>query len=185
MPDDTKEIIHKGLFLTEEDTRAQLEEIIDELGKLIKIDSKNDKVILSMHPYSNSDKLVLNLVGKYYINLADASKSDQFSFRELVNDLSIVKTTLTSPLGTLIYSDYVAQDPQTKNYYVKHYRIKEIVTQLYSKYISKDKGAGLKIKSKPTQNPRKTNEVTTDNSEDIVVAEESANQSEPDINSTG
>lgn len=150
-----KEIL-KELLLTEEDTLKKLKELIDKTKNLVKIDQKTAKIVVSSeYKFSNLEKVLLFLIGRYFSKELGLSEQEGFNIQELEKESGIKKTTLSKPLGGLMYSGYIGQDAE-KRYFVHHYKIEEVVNSLHQKFIEKDpKAKGIKIKYKPTKKQKR------------------------------
>lgn len=148
---DRKEIL-KELLLTEEDTLKKLKELIDKTKNLVKIDQKTNKIVVSSElKFSNLEKVLLFLIGRYFSRELNISDKEGMDIKELEQVSGIKKTTLSKPLGGLVYSGYIEQDDD-KRYFVHHYKIEEVVNSLHQKFIEKDpKAKGIKIKYKATK----------------------------------
>jgi hypothetical protein len=146
-----KEEILKELLLTEEDTLKKLKALIDKTKTLVRIDQKTNKIVVSSeYDLSNPEKVLLVLIGKYFAKELGISKVEDMDIQELEKESVIKKTTLSKPLGGLLYSGYIGQNKE-KKYFVHHYKIEEIVSLLHSKYIEKASDAkGIQIKYRPS-----------------------------------
>lgn len=154
-----KEEILKELLLTEEDTLKKLRVLIDKTKTLVKIDQKTKKIVISSgYNFSNPEKILLLLIGRYFSKELGISNTEGIDIQELEEESGIIKTTLSKPLGGLLYSGYIGQDNE-KRYFVHHYRIEEIVNLLHSKFIEKAPDAkGIQIKYKPSATGKKRGE---------------------------
>jgi len=152
---DKKEIL-KGLLLTEEDTLAKLKTLIDKAKTIIKIDEKSDKVIIAPEfKFSNQEKILLFLIGRYFSKELGICDNERLDLKGLENATGIKRTTLSKPLGELVYSGYIGQDNE-KRYYIYHYKIEGIINILYDKYVEKKPNAKfLILKYKSPKKKRK------------------------------
>ena len=75
---ETKEEILKGLIISEEDTRAQLQRLVAKAKKLFGIEKNKKKIVFSQsYKFTNREKILLYLTGKYFakqLNLIEESK---------------------------------------------------------------------------------------------------------------
>jgi hypothetical protein len=154
-----KEEILKELLLTEEDTLTKLRVLIDKTKTLVKIDQKTNKIVISSeYLFSNPEKILLLLIGRYFSKELGISNTEGTDIQELEKESGIKKTTLSKPLGGLSNSGYIGQD-NGKRYFVHHYKIEEIVNLLHSKFIEKTPDAkGIQIKYKPSPTRKKKGE---------------------------
>jgi hypothetical protein len=145
----SKEDILKELLLTEEDTLKQLKTLIDKTKAFVKIDEKTKKIVVSSEfNFLNPEKLLLFLIGKYFSKELGITDKEGMDVQELEKESGIKKTTLSKPLGGLLFSGYIGQDEE-KKYFVHHYRINDIVNMLHNKFIEKAKNAsGIIIRYK-------------------------------------
>ena len=145
----TKEIL-KELLLTEEDTLAKSKSLIDKTKAIIKIDQKSGKILISSdNDFSNAEKVLLFLIGRYFSKELGICDKEGLDVQELETTTGIKRTTLSKPLGGLVYSGYVGKDNE-KKYFVHHYKIESIVNLLHDKYVEKKSNAkslNLKYKS--------------------------------------
>jgi len=155
----SKEEILKELLLTEEDTLKKMKTLIDKTKALVKIDQKTNKIVVSPElNFSNPEKVILFLIGKYFSKELGVSKKEGMDIQELEKESGIKKTTLSKPLGGLLNSGYIGHDVE-KRYFVHHYKIEEIVHSLHNKFIDKAPSAkGIKIKYKPSAKRKKKGE---------------------------
>ncbi|MCP8305037.1 MAG: hypothetical protein H3Z50_06200, partial [archaeon] len=122
--EDKKEIL-KELLLTEEDILKKLKMLIDKTKVFVKIDQKTSKIVLSSKfDFSNLEKILLFLIGKYFSKELSISDKESMNIQELEKESGIKKTTLSKPLGVLLYSDYIGKDNE-KRYFIQHYKIEE------------------------------------------------------------
>jgi len=146
---DKKDIL-KELLLTEEDTLAKLKSLIDKTKAIIKIDQKSGKIVISSeNDFSNAEKILLFLIGRYFSKELGICDKEGLDLQELETTTGIKRTTLSKPLGGLTYSGYIGQDNE-KKYFVHHYKIENIVNLLHDKYVEKKPNAKslvLKYKS--------------------------------------
>ena len=152
---DKKEIL-KELLLSEEDTQKKLKALIDKTKHLLKIDQKTNAIVISSEfAFLNPEKILLFLIGRYYSKELGMSENERMDILELEKESRIKKTTLSKPLGGLLYSGYIGQDNE-KRYFVHHYKIEEIINSLHDKFIEKKTSAkGIKIKYKPSAKGKK------------------------------
>jgi len=146
---DEKEILRE-LLLTEEDTVKKLKVLIDKTKAIIKIDQKTKKIVFSSDfECTNTEKVLLHLIGKYFCKELSLCENIGSDVKEMEAETGIKKTTLSKPLGGLLYSGYIGQDSE-KKYFVNHYKIEDIVNSIYDKYIEKKENAKsilVKLKS--------------------------------------
>lgn len=152
----TKEDILKELLLTEEDTLEKLKTLIEKTKALVQIDQKTNKIVISTKfSFSNPEKVLLFLVGKYFSKELGLSEEEGMDIQELEKESGIKRTTLSKPLGGLSYSGFITQDEQ-KKYLIHHYKIEETVQALHDKFIEQSKDAqGIRIKYKPSNKTKK------------------------------
>lgn len=156
-PKSNKEIL-KGLVISEEDTRAQLEELVTKTKRLFQIDEKSKKIVFSQEfRLTNSEKILLYLIGKYFSKELNLIQDDKFKIGDISNDLADKVTTLSRPLGEACSKGLA--DKKGEFYYINHYRIREIVDSITKKYESKkgktEKEHERKAGKKPTQKKKK------------------------------
>jgi len=157
MSDDikTKKEIVGELLLTEEDTMKKLQSLIEKTKSFVRIDQKANKIVISSEfDFIIIEKILLFLIGKYFSKELGLSETDGMLLKELQKESGIVRSTLTKPLGQLSDSGYIGQD-EKKRYFIRHYKIEEVVNSLHNKYIEKNSDAkGIRLKSK-TKNKKR------------------------------
>jgi len=148
----SKKEILKELLLTEEDTLKKLKNLTEKTKVLMKIDQKTNKIVISAElSFSNPEKILLFLIGKYFSKELGLSEREGMDIQELEKESGIKRTTISKPLGRLSCSGYIGQDEQ-KKYFIHHYKIEETVYALHEKFIEKSTGAqGIKIRYKPAK----------------------------------
>lgn len=140
MNDNKKEILEE-LLLTEEDTLKTLKDLIDKTKAMIKIDEKSNKVVLSSeYSYSNSEKILLCLIGRYFCKELGLCEKEGLDLREIETETGIKKTTLSKPIGGLVHSGYLGQD-KDKKYFIHHHKIEDVIKILHDKYVNKNPNA--------------------------------------------
>ncbi|MCG2719101.1 MAG: hypothetical protein L6408_09760 [Nanoarchaeota archaeon] len=153
----SKKDILKELLLTEEDTIKKLKVIIDKTKNFVRLDQKTNKIVVSNeYSFSNPEKILLYLIGKYFSKELGLSENEGMDIRELEEESGIKKTTLSKPLGDLIYSGFVGQSNK-KKYFIHHYHIEKTVKLLHEKFIENAPNAkGVQIKYRPISKSKAT-----------------------------
>jgi len=156
---ESKEEVLKKLLLTEEDTIKKLEVLIDKAKNFVRIDQKTKKIVISgEYDFSNSEKILIYLIGKYFSKELGLSDTEGMNIRELEKESGIKKTTLSKPLGALLYSGWIGQDKE-KRYFIHHYHIEKIINLLHEKFVEKSPGAkGVPVRYKPIKKSKKKGE---------------------------
>ncbi len=122
--------ILKKIFIKEEDTLRDLDLIVEESSKHLKIDmSSEKKVLLEKHIIKISDKIKLMLIGLYLLNKNDGSFPSSINLANLSKSLAVKNTSLSKPLGILINEGYVKKE-NSGDYSIEHHKIKEILENL-------------------------------------------------------
>ncbi len=122
-----KKAILDKIFIKEEDTLKNLEEIVSKSSKHFKINSESDRfIIFEAHIKDITSKILLFFVGLYLIKQRGSSDSDSINISDLSKKIGVEKTSLSKPLGILIGKGYIKKD-SAGNYSVEHYKIKEIL----------------------------------------------------------
>ena len=146
-----KDEILKELLYTEKDSLQKLKEMVNKTKALVKIDQKSSNIVLnSEFDFSNPEKILLILIGKYFSNEIGLTDKGCLEIQEIEEISKIKKTTLSKPLGVLINSGYVGKNDE-KHYFIQHYKIEKAINSLFSKYIEKNPDAKeirLKYKQK-------------------------------------
>ena len=142
---DKKKILEELLF-TEEDSIKTLQELVEKLKDLIRIDAKSARIVFNVIPKTH-EKILLALIGRYYMKELGLSNSKLIKRNELEEITAIKKDSMGVPLTGLQQMDLIINTD--KGYMVQHYRIGEIVNALHEKYINNNQGAGIKLNYSP------------------------------------
>ena len=150
--DKIKKEVLKELLLTEEDTIKKLKNLIGKTKYFVKLDQKTNKIVISSeYNFSNPEKILLYLLGKYFSKELKMNTQGGMEIQELEKESGIKTTTLSKPLGGLLYTGWIGQDSE-KNYFIHHYQIEKLVNLLYEKFIEKlPDSQGILIRYKPTK----------------------------------
>lgn len=128
-----KEIIKK-ILISEEDTLEKFEAIVDKSKDFFKIDKNSGMVAIEKEQnFTNEDKIKCVLIGKYFAhNILKIPNTDGLSLSEISNELGVLGTTLSKPLGNLV------KEKKLTNIGGKHrvvyYEIENILDELIAKY---------------------------------------------------
>lgn len=124
-----KDILSK-IFVREEDTLRELEEIVDKSTKHFRINPHSDRPILfEEHIIQIPYKILLLLIGLYLMKHEGARENDSINISQMEKVLGIKKTSLSKPLGNFVQRGYVKKD-SLGNYSIEHYQIKKILGDL-------------------------------------------------------
>jgi hypothetical protein len=127
-----KEIL-EGLFLKEEDTLKELKSLVDMSKSCFKVEQETSNVVLNRNvSWSNKDKVVLLLIGKYFANRMTIVESPGIDIAGTSAQLGIPKTTLSGPLGDLIKNGTI-QKNDSGEYSIKYHQMRGELERLSSK----------------------------------------------------
>jgi hypothetical protein len=125
-----KQNILDKIFLKEEDTLKQLDEIVELAKNHFKVEFDTGDVVFSSNKqYSIKDKIILLLVARYLAKTGKKIESDEIDINEISNILSVVTTSLSKPLGNLISKGITKKSNQGK-YRIVHHKIKETLMEM-------------------------------------------------------
>jgi hypothetical protein len=121
--------ILKGLLISEEDTRAKLQELVDKSRKLFRIDEKSKKILFTTgNKFTNREKILLFLIGKYFAKELKLIPDNEFKLKEIADNLAVKGTTLSKPLGEVCSEGLV--EKHGDQYAIAHYRIEDVVDSI-------------------------------------------------------
>jgi len=101
--DDIKELIRKELVRTKEDINRGIWDSVKDLKNLIIIEDNTGRVIiLNKDKFKNMDKLILLMLGKFMAYLGGVIQTPEVDIQTISDELGIVKTTISAPLGDLV-----------------------------------------------------------------------------------
>jgi len=127
-----QEILDK-IFIKEEDTLKDLEEIVDRSLKHFKINPEGERNILfEKHITKIFSKILLLLIGLYLMKHNKVRESESINISDIARMLNIRKTSLSKPLGILLNNGSIKKDNEG-NYSIEHYKIKNILGELEKK----------------------------------------------------
>ena len=98
-----KELIRKELVRTREDISRGIQESVKDLKKLLIIEDRTGRIIiLNKDKFKNMDKIILLMLGKFLAFLGGIIQSSEVDIQTISDELGIVKTTISAPLGELV-----------------------------------------------------------------------------------
>jgi hypothetical protein len=147
MEDEEKKEILKDLLIKKEDTAKKFKELIVKSKELFGINEKDAVIIFHNTSLINTEKLSLFLVGKYFAKELNIIEEYMLDINQISQELGIVKTTLSAPLGQLVSSGYV--EYTDGKYGIRHFKIEEVLDSIIEKYKNFEKKvkSGLSLKS--------------------------------------
>lgn len=138
MMEEKKKVL-KGIITSEEDILSKLKRLVETAKPFIKIEEKIGRVIISSDfELSNSDKIFLLLLGKYFAMHYGILEDYAITLGDISAELSIKRTTLPAPLNTLI-TDGLVERPKENTYRINPYKAEYFLRKLNEKYPT-DKG---------------------------------------------
>ena len=175
MNEEQKKTILKHLIVSEKDTLDRFEEIVKKSRPLFHIDEATQNIVLEPLPFTNAEKIVLLLVGRYFGKHTEIFKADHLTTREMSDALDIKINTLGAPLLGLIKGGYVTSvEGKSK---INHYKVEETLDSLTLKYEKFEKkvtpGLALGNIQGKTNKPHPANAETDD---DAIGAEPAASK---------
>lgn len=122
------------LLVSEKETLEKLTELVKLAKPLFRID-ENGKVILKRdYAFSNSEKIELLLIGKYFAFNLEIIGEPYLDIIQISAELGIKKTTLSAPLGNLVEGDLLTK-PDSGKYQIVHHEIENILKAIHNKHI--------------------------------------------------
>ena len=133
-----KEIL-KDIILKEEDVLAQLERLVKLAKPFLRIEENTGRIVLSSDfLLTNSEKIFLFLLGKYFAYHSEITKETTASVHDINEGLGIVVTTVSAPLGRLV-RDHVVDKTQKDCYQVNPHVIEMTLKNLFQRYVPAEK----------------------------------------------
>jgi len=130
-----KEIL-KDIFLKEEDILAKFERLVKLSSPFLNVEEKSGRVVLSTDfEFSNSEKLFLILLGKYFAFHYEVIDDNSLKISDLSFETGdIPASTLSAPLSRLV-KDRIINKPEKDNYIVNPFKIEEHLKKINKKYL--------------------------------------------------
>ncbi len=101
--EEVQRLIRKELVRTKEDINRGIWESIKDLKRLITIEDKTGRIIiLNKDNFKNMDKVILLMLGKFMAYLGGVVQSPEADIQTISDEIGVVKTTLSAPLGDLV-----------------------------------------------------------------------------------
>jgi DNA-binding transcriptional ArsR family regulator len=123
------------IMTTEEDLLAKLKELVSLSKPFLKVDKKTAKVAISEeYRFTNAEKVVLLLVGKYFAMNYGIRKDYVVALEELSSELSVKKTTLSAQLQKLT-EEGIIEKPERSKYRISLYKVEKALRRLHKKYL--------------------------------------------------
>ena len=129
-----KEILKE--IITDDDTALLLLKRLVEAAKpFLKVEQKTGSVIISQEfNCANSDKIFLLLLGKYFAMNYGILKDYAITLGDISAELGIKRTTLPSPLKTLM-DNGVVERPKENTYRLNPYKADFVLRKLNEKFV--------------------------------------------------
>lgn len=138
MENKKKEIL-KEIITDEETVLLRLRKLVDSAKPFLKVEEKSGLVVISPEfSFANSDRIFLLLLGKYFAMNYGILKDYTVTLGDIGAELGIKRTTLTSPLKTLI-DNGIVERPKENAYRINPYKADYLLRKLNEKYLSDQK----------------------------------------------
>lgn len=130
--EDIKAIIKKELVRTKDDINRGILESVRDLKNLMIIEEGTGRiVILNKEKFKNIDKVSLMMLGKTIADIGGVVSSSEADIQTISDELGIVKTTLSAPIGELLRKNILLKNEG--KYRFNEAFIKEEVKRLVEK----------------------------------------------------
>ena len=127
-----KDIIKQELVKTKEEFNRGILQSVKDLKTLITIEDGTGKIsILNKEKFKNMDKIILFVIGKYVAYLAEIVNSPEIEIQTISDEIGILKTTLSAPLGELVQNNLILK--KEKKYRFNESFIKDEVKRILGK----------------------------------------------------
>lgn len=138
MEEEKKKIL-KEIITSEETILLRLKKLVEAAKPFLKVEEKTGGVIISPDfEFANSDKIFLLLLGKYFAMHYGILKDYAITLGDISAELGIKRTTLPSPLKTLIDGG-VVERPKENTYRINPYKVEYLLRKLSEKYLAGEK----------------------------------------------
>ena len=138
-----KKKIIQDLILKEEDVKAQLQRLVNLAKPFLSIEDKTGRVFLKQEfPFTNPEKILLFLLGKYFACQAGISIEETVKLSDISDGLGIIVTTLSAPMARLVKSK-VINKPQKDAYQINPFQAEKYLEWMNQGYIPKEKSRSL------------------------------------------
>lgn len=133
-----KKKIIQDLILKEEDAKVQLQRLVKLAKPFLSIEDKTGRVILKQEfPFTNPEKILVFLLGKYFAHQAGITKEETVKLSEISDGLGIIVTTLSAPMARLVKSKVVTK-PQKDSYQISPFQTEKYLEGMQV-YLPKEK----------------------------------------------
>lgn len=144
--------ILKDLVVDEEHSLEDLRRLVEKSKPFLKIENKSGKIIISPDfPFTVSDKIVIYLIGKYFVKELGLGEEVQVTSRNISDDIDVAQTTISGPLGEYVRKKVI--EIKDGSYSMKFYEIENQLDELTNKYLLKQNNA---VKVTPKRKKNKT-----------------------------
>ncbi len=120
------------LVVDEKDVTKDLEMLVGEATKYLKIEKQSGKIIFQNYgSLTDKQRVAIVLVGKYFAYRLKLIEIPSLSISEISKELGRPMTALSGPIKELVVKGYVENLPGRK-YRVAYHRMKEIFTEIFA-----------------------------------------------------
>lgn len=145
--------ILEELVVKEEDEIKKLKGWVSKSKSLFKIEESGRIIISTDYSFTNSEKILLTLIGKYFAIELKLISSKFMTAGELSKELGIASTTLSGPIGNLVSADLLERVENSVR--IKYYQIDMIINDMYSKYVGRKEVEGPTVNIRKMRVPKK------------------------------
>lgn len=123
-----KEIISK-LLINEKEILEELENLIDISRDYVRLDAtRREIILLPTQRTTNKENIMLYLIGAYFASELGLRENSFVTLQELSDELKVLKTTLSSPLGKLVNNKKILSENGL--YKIQYFVIKDFLEDL-------------------------------------------------------
>src|SRR3989344_6703743 len=158
MKSDSQEKLNilKDLVVDEKHSLEDLRRLVEKSKPFLKIENKSGKIIISSDfPFTINEKLVIYLIGRYFVKELGLDDETQITSRNISDNIDIAQTTISGPLGDFVRKKII--EIKENSYSIKYYEIENQLDTLTDKYLIKQNTtvkATLKRKKTKTSSGR-------------------------------
>lgn len=130
---DLRRGILEELIVKEEDEIKKLKDWVSKSKSLFKIEESGSVIISTGYSFTNAEKILLTLIGKYFATELNLTSSKSMTTKELSKVLCTASTTLSGPTSNFVSADLL--EKEGTSYCIKYYQIDQVINDIHAKYV--------------------------------------------------
>lgn len=122
--------ILKKLVVEEKDVTKEMEKLVDEATKILRIERPSGRIIFqNFGGLTDKQRILIILMGKYFANRLNLIENASLGVSEMAKELGRPRTALSGPIKDLVKQGFIEYLPGRK-YKIAYHRIKEIFDKI-------------------------------------------------------